>query len=78
MPASLLGFAAWRSGHGRLANVALHRALTAQPHYSMAQLIGQVLHEGVPADLLGRGTPRAPYRRNRRGTRRRPHGRTVS
>jgi hypothetical protein len=77
-PASLLGFAAWRQGQGVLANAAVQRALDAEPHYPMAHLIGQILHEGVPPDLLDLTPPRAPHRRRRRRTRGRAHGRTVS
>jgi Domain of unknown function (DUF4192) len=77
-PAALLGFAAWRKGQGALANAALDRALSAEPYYPMAQLIGQILQEGVPPDLIDLTPPRAPHRRNRRGTRKRSHGRAVS
>ena len=77
-PASLLGFAAWRQGQGALANAAIQRALAAEPHYPMAHLIGQILHEGVPPDLLDLTPPRAAKRRRRGGTRSRAHGRTVS
>jgi hypothetical protein len=47
-PASLLAFTAWQSGHGALANVAIERALAADPEYSMAHLIGQALDAGLP------------------------------
>jgi hypothetical protein len=47
-PASLLGFIAWQSGDGALANVAIERALAADPEYSMAHLIGQALDAGLP------------------------------
>jgi len=47
-PASLLAFTAWQSGEGALANVAIERALTADPGYSMAHLIGQALEAGLP------------------------------
>jgi hypothetical protein len=76
-PASLLTFAAWRSGHGALASVALERALRCEPDYSMALLMAEVLQRGVaPASLddwpepgrAGSGRPRA--RRGRRGRRR--------
>ncbi|HET6533730.1 MAG TPA: DUF4192 domain-containing protein [Actinoplanes sp.] len=77
-PASLLAFAAWRQGQGGLANAALDRALSAEPHYPMAHLIGQILHEGVPPDLIDLTPPRSPHRRHRRGGRGRTHGRTVS
>jgi hypothetical protein len=47
-PASLLAFAAWQSGEGALANVAIERALAADPEYSMAHLLGQALDAGLP------------------------------
>jgi hypothetical protein len=47
-PASLLAFTAWQSGDGSLANVAIERALAADPEYSMAHLIGQALDAGLP------------------------------
>jgi hypothetical protein len=47
-PASLLAFTAWQSGDGALANVAIERALAADPGYSMAHLLGQALDAGLP------------------------------
>lgn len=47
-PASLLAFTAWQSGDGALANIAVERALAADPEYSMAHLIGQALEAGLP------------------------------
>jgi hypothetical protein len=47
-PASLLAFAAWQAGDGTLANVALDRALSADPDYSMARLLRDILAAGVP------------------------------
>ncbi len=47
-PASLLAFTAWQSGDGTLANVALDRALAADPGYSMARLLRDILAAGVP------------------------------
>jgi hypothetical protein len=47
-PASLLAFAAWQSGEGALANVAVERALAADPAYSMALLIAEAIHAGLP------------------------------
>ncbi len=47
-PASLLAFTAWQSGEGALANIAIERALAADPEYSMAQLIGQAVEAGLP------------------------------
>jgi Domain of unknown function (DUF4192) len=50
-PAALLGFVAWQSGEGALANVALDRALADDPGYSMAQLLRQVITAGAPPSL---------------------------
>jgi hypothetical protein len=47
-PASLLAFTAWQSGNGALANVALDRALEADPGYSMALLLRDVIDAGAP------------------------------
>ena len=47
-PASLLAFTAWQCGDGTLANIALDRALTADPDYSMARLLRDILAAGVP------------------------------
>ncbi|WP_345432796.1 DUF4192 domain-containing protein [Actinoallomurus vinaceus] len=47
-PASLLAFAAWRAGEGALANLALDRALAADPHYSMARLLHELFVSGLP------------------------------
>jgi uncharacterized membrane protein YgcG len=47
-PASLLAFTAWQSGNGALANVALDRALAADPEYSMALLLADAVGAGIP------------------------------
>jgi hypothetical protein len=47
-PASLLAFTAWQCGDGTLANIALDRALGADPDYSMALLLRDILTAGVP------------------------------
>lgn len=47
-PASLLAFVAWQSGDGALATIAIERALDADPDYTMALLIGDALHAGLP------------------------------
>lgn len=47
-PASLLAFTAWQAGDGALANLAIDRALTDQPDYSMALLIHDALAAGLP------------------------------
>jgi hypothetical protein len=50
-PASLLAFTAWQSGNGALANVALERALEADPAYSMALLLRDVIDAGAPPSM---------------------------
>jgi hypothetical protein len=47
-PAALLAFTAWQGGDGALASVAIERALDADPQYSMALLIADALHAGLP------------------------------
>jgi hypothetical protein len=47
-PASLLAFTAWQSGEGALANIAVDRALAADPEYSLAQLLRDIMDAGVP------------------------------
>ena len=47
-PASLLAFTAWQCGEGALANIAIDRALMADPGYSMALLLRDVIDAGVP------------------------------
>ncbi|MHB1434015.1 MAG: DUF4192 domain-containing protein, partial [Streptosporangiaceae bacterium] len=47
-PAALLAFTAWQAGDGALASVAIERALAADPGYSMALLIAEALHAGLP------------------------------
>jgi Domain of unknown function (DUF4192) len=47
-PAALLAFTAWQSGNGALACVAVDRALTARPGYSMALLLEEALQAGLP------------------------------
>lgn len=76
-PASLLAFAAWRCGNGALARVALDRVLDAEPGYSMARLMDDVLVRGIPPEALG-PWPK-PDRKGRSGgsgsrPRRRPDG----
>jgi hypothetical protein len=47
-PACLLAYAAFMSGDGGLANVALDRALEADPGYSMGLLLRDLMRLGVP------------------------------
>ena len=43
----LLGLAAWRSGQGALARVAVDRAMAAAPWYRLAALLDNVLKRGI-------------------------------
>ncbi|MFI7467999.1 DUF4192 domain-containing protein [Nonomuraea sp. NPDC049646] len=53
--ASLLAMAAWRTGDNILATIALERALTTDPHYSMANLLMHALQSLLsPAVVRGR------------------------
>ena len=47
-PASLLAFTAWQAGDGSYANIAIERALDADPAYSMALLLADLLDAGAP------------------------------
>jgi Domain of unknown function (DUF4192) len=81
-PASLLAFAAWRIGHGALANVALDRALREDPTYSMARLLRDALDGGVPPSALDtwpvvRSTAPRQRRSGTRGKKRRRHRRAA-
>jgi hypothetical protein len=47
-PASLLAFTAWQTGNGALAAMALDRAFSADPDYSMAQLLASAIEAALP------------------------------
>ena len=47
-PATLLAVSAWLRGDGAMANVALARALEAEPSYTLALLLGRALAECLP------------------------------
>jgi Domain of unknown function (DUF4192) len=47
-PASLLAFAAWQAGNGALAAMAVDRALSADPGYSMAHLLASAVDAALP------------------------------
>jgi uncharacterized protein DUF4192 len=49
-PAALLAFTAWQCGDGALANVALERALAADPEYSLALLLSEAVRSGLPPE----------------------------
>ncbi|HET9519016.1 MAG TPA: DUF4192 domain-containing protein [Actinoplanes sp.] len=63
-PACLLAFAAWRCGQGALAAVAVERARSQDPGYSMAVLLDEVLRSALPpsvvADWPSRSRPAPP------------------
>jgi hypothetical protein len=74
-PASLLAFAAWRIGNGALATAAVERALTADPRYSMAELMADVLNGGLaPSTLDDWPEPDRARRLRRKGAGQRPSG----
>lgn len=47
-PAALLAFTSWQAGDGAMASIAIERALQADPEYSMALLVAEALHAGLP------------------------------
>lgn len=47
-PAVLLGYAAWRTGNGALARLAVERALAADPEYRLGLMLLDVLDAGIP------------------------------
>ncbi|MEQ4720914.1 DUF4192 domain-containing protein [Nonomuraea sp. B19D2] len=51
-PATLLAFAAYSSGVGTLARIALDRALSDDPRYSMAALLEHALDHGMPPSVI--------------------------
>lgn len=58
---SLAGFAAWLTGDGAQALIAIERALRADPGYSLACLFLEVLENGIsPAHWTGFDLPAAP------------------
>jgi hypothetical protein len=74
-PASLLAFAAWRAGHGALANIAVDRALLADPDYSLARLLREAFDRGLPPSVLAGWPADAPGRDGWAGRGGRPGGR---
>jgi hypothetical protein len=77
-PASLLAFTAWQSGDGALANVAIERALAADPEYSMAHLLGQALDAGLPPSAARLPMTPEEVEASYAGTERRGTGRATS
>jgi hypothetical protein len=47
-PAALLAFTAWQAGNGVLAAIAVDRALSADPGYSMARLLSDAIQAALP------------------------------
>jgi hypothetical protein len=47
-PAALLAFTAWQAGEGALASIAIERAVSADPGYSMAILLARAVQAGLP------------------------------
>ena len=47
-PAALLAFTAWQAGNGVLAAIAVDRALSADPNYSMAHLLAGAIEAALP------------------------------
>jgi hypothetical protein len=77
-PACLLAFTAWQSGDGALANVAIERALAADPEYSMAHLLGQALDAGLPPSAARLPMTPEEVEASYAGTERGGTGRVVS
>ena len=79
-PAALLAFVCWQSGDGALATIAIERALDADPDYTMALLIGDALHAGLPPSAARLSmSPKqvaASYAKHRRPPTPRPNRRT--
>lgn len=53
-PATLLAFAAWRSGGGAIASIALERAIEADPTYRMAVYLSAAFDGGLSPELYDR------------------------
>ena len=49
-PATLLAWTAWQQGQDAFANLAVDRALDADPAYSMAHLLREALSAGLPPE----------------------------
>jgi hypothetical protein len=80
-PGTLLAFASWRGGEGAMSSIALERALTADPTYSMAQLLLHAIEGGLsPREYVRLMEEQEPAsgRRRARPARRRSGGRHSS
>jgi hypothetical protein len=66
-PAFLLGWSAWRAGHGAMAWCALDRVVRADPDYPPADLLASLLTHAVPPDSWEPGVDWAAGLRPPRG-----------
>lgn len=62
-PATLLAYAAWRTGNGALARIAVERALATDPRYTLALLLGEALDRALPPSTFDLPRPRKRRRR---------------
>ncbi len=76
-PGCLFAFAAWRSGDGALARLALERALNVNPNDELANTMFAMLSEGVPPAAFDRPTRRRPRQRSARRSRKRSSSRRA-
>jgi hypothetical protein len=51
---------AYRTGDGTLANVALDQALTSDPAYRLAHLLGYAITQALPPAMLDQVTAASP------------------
>jgi Domain of unknown function (DUF4192) len=81
-PASLLAFTAWQAGNGALASIAIDRALSANPSYSMAHLLAEAIGAALPPSAarmpMTPAAVAASYATIPRGSRRRGGGKAVA
>ena len=57
---TVLAMTAYRTGDGTLANVALDRALTSDPDYPLAHLLGHAITQALPPAMLDHVTAASP------------------
>lgn len=62
-PACLLSFAAWRSGRGALARVAVDRALSQEPQHQLAGMLHSMLGYGLSPHMVAGSGSRLGIRR---------------
>jgi len=68
-PGVLLGYAKWRAGDGFRANIAIARALAADPDYPPARAMAEILTRALPPSVLHRPDPSRPRPRAAAGRR---------